>query len=142
MDSETTAEVRAAIKAIARDVKVDAIQIATTKGIEETRQMISHIDHKVSRDGFTAVIGPGAGHAKIRKQVKAKKKKDGTDTKATIRHKDARWALYKGVWHEYGTSAGLDPRPFMEEAWDANSGPARRVMRGAVKRAIEKAARG
>jgi HK97 gp10 family phage protein len=108
------------------------------------------ISYKMGRDGFTAVIGPGANNAQIRSkgfgEVKAKYTKSGALTKVTLRNKDARWQLYKALWVEFGTKTGKKgssaqpARPFLAPAMDLNRGRISRSVSAEINRILTKVA--
>jgi len=133
-------EIRAGAEAIERDMIGGA-------PIDEG-DLARSIAHKLGRDGFTAVIGPGADNATIMKSglgdVASKFTKGGELTSVTIRNKEARVNLFKALWAEFGTKdhGGTSARPFIQPAYDANKDQISRRTKAAVIKALKDAARG
>ena len=147
LDPETTKNVATAIEqagvSLARRVRSNAPR--------DTGDLIEQIGYKVSRDKLTVVAGVGAGNAHIQKSgfsgVAVKRTKSGSKTKVTIRNENARWQLYKALWHEFGTkgSSDLPPLPashFHQRAFDSEEKAIKRKVQGAVSRALTVAASG
>lgn len=147
LDPETKKNVASAIEqtgiALARGVRARAPR--------DTGDLIAEVGYKVSRDKLTVVAGVGAGNARIQKsgfaEVVVKRNKSGAKTKVTIRDENARWQLYKALWHEFGTK-GTDKVPpqsashFHQKAFDAEEKQIKRKVQGAVSRALTVAASG
>lgn len=147
MDQAITADIRQAIAAGARDIEQDMVGGAPV----DEGDLVRSIAHKVSKDGFAAAIGPGAGTAQFTKGfgvIKEKYTKDGGLTAASVRNKHIREQLYKARWIEFGTQQGKPgshpqpARPFMQPAFDANKHAITRAVHVAINTALKVAADG
>lgn len=125
IEPELARPVRAAVKASATRVKVNAIASALEQDIRDTGDMIASIDYKLSYRGMVAVIGPGAQSAYVRKSAFANlgtraDKYKRPETK--IRHKTAQMNFMKGYWAEITVPKHIarPPRPFMNAAYEEN----------------------
>jgi len=137
IDPETTDGIKLAVKIGAEDISDTAAHIAFSKGLYDTGDLIDSIEYKIGRDGFTAVIGPGA------KRVSIAKSPFNTKLYVTERDKYEAWQFFKGYWAEFGTKgspkhniAPRTPRPFMQPAWDANKERISIAINQAVNRAL------
>lgn len=156
LEPETTAE----LKGLVETTGAMLAGAVAANAPRDSGDMAKHVGYKVSRDGLTVYAGVGAGNLHIQKNgfgaVKTKLTKAGNETKATIRNKAARWALYKALWHEFGTkgakasrigkgkrkgaaTAAGRPQPashFHQRAYDAVMPAMKGRIRGAVQKAI------
>lgn len=112
-----------------KEVMIDAVMIANMKDIRQSGDMIESISFKLHRDGSSVLVGPSAN--------KASWQSYGWDTRSkgaqnlSIKQKDAQWQYFKAYWAEFGTQPhslgggrqhpGIQPRSFMEEAWNSNA---------------------
>lgn len=156
MDPEITEGIREAIKRGATEIEKDAINNARTAdygkipGIRDTGDMINSISSSISRDGFSAIIGPEAKRARAGFQkVTEKFTKKGARTAATVKNKQARWNIFKAYWAEFGTKGNpaknipkVIPAPFMRPAFDVNRDKIWRDCQKATEKAIRQAAAG
>lgn len=144
IDPEATRGVKKAVERAAQAIEADAIgNVPIDEG-----DLQRSISYKVGRDGFSAIIGPGVDRATIRSKglggATMKFTRSGALTSATIKDKDARFQLSKGLWVEFGTKSNdsgksMPPRPFMQPAFDVNKGWAVREIREAISDALESA---
>ncbi|MEM1142729.1 MAG: HK97 gp10 family phage protein [Pseudomonadota bacterium] len=140
MEEEITEGVASEIETVAKTVEQNMLGMVPV----DEGDLASVIAYKIGRDGFSAVIGPGAGSAQIKKGLglsAQKYLKGGGVTAATARNNFIRLQLYKAHWIEYGTR-NVPARPFIQPAWDVNKDQFRRQVRRAVDIAIGKAADG
>ena len=154
LDSDVTSEIREVIRrganSILHDAKANAESANYGKepGIRDTGDMIDSMDVKFGRDGFTALIGPGAESIKGLKAVKEVRLKSGKLSKVTIRNKRARRNVFKGLWAEFGTKGDptqnipkIVPAPFMQPAYDVNEGWIKKDLGKAIEKALANAVR-
>ena len=115
------------------------------------------IDVKMSRDGLSGIVGPGASAAEIVRRrtgsVFGRNAKSGKNKGKPIRlskmNKHLYWQFMKAYWAEFGTKGNpeknipkQDARPFMGPARDTNiRGIRLRISKG-VNRGLRRAARG
>ncbi len=128
-------------------------------GLIWTGDMAQWVDSKLSGDKLTVVVGVGAGNAHIRKNgfagVTAKYTASGNLTKATVRNRDARWAMYKALWAEFGTKGAsfsyngravtIPPQPatnFHQKAFDQAAPRIRQQAGLALKNILRDAVNG
>ena len=107
LDEESAKE----LKKVVSDSGKTLENLVRAKAPVQEGELREAVSHKVSSDGFTVMAGVSARHARGFKTVKARrvgKVTKGTRrlSKATIRNKNARWQLYKALWHEFGTKGG------------------------------------
>lgn len=149
IEPEISDGVRAAILNTAEAIKQDAIAGAPIR----EGDLVRSIDYKVGRDGFTAVIGPGAKAAEIARSRGgspfATQDRKGEIIRMSAANKKLLFQFFKGYWHEYGTKGSpkhnippLPARPFMQPAYLLNESYGKAQIRAAVKAALEKASRG
>jgi HK97 gp10 family phage protein len=95
---------------------------------KDTGDLAASIEHKISADGFSAVIGPAARSAAVAKAIRGSAfatRVLGKPIGATTA--DRLFQYFKGVWIEFGTKGnaekGIPPhpaQPFMRPAFDMN----------------------
>lgn len=138
MDPEITDGIKTEISSIAKEMETAMLGMVPV----DQGDLAETIAHKLGRDGLTAVVGPGAASAQIKRGMKMsqqKYKKDGTVTASTARNNNVRFQLYKAHWIEFGTKKKA-ARPFIQPAFDINKDRFKRNVRAAVKKAIDEAA--
>jgi len=155
MPEEITRDIKVEIESAAQDIERDMIGGAP----RDELNLVNSIGYKIGNDGFTALIGPAAESAQIKRGFKAVETgindqgkrvgitKTGADTKATIRNKFALMQMYKALWMEFGTKGGngtrpQPARPFIQPAWDVNRARLVKRVRHSVKKAIGRASDG
>jgi len=149
IEPEMQEPIKQAIVNTAEAIKLDAIAGAP---IDEG-DLVRSIDYKIGRDGFTAVIGPGARAAEIARSkggsAFATRTVSGEIIKMSAANKALLFQFYKGYWHEFGTKGSpennippLPARPFMNPAYQMNEEYGKQQVRAAVKLALERASRG
>lgn len=149
IEPELQEPVRQAVKNTAEAIKQDAIMLAP---IDEG-DLVRSIDYKIGRDGFTAVVGPGAKAAEIARSkggsAFATRDLRGEIIKMSAANKHLLFQFFKGYWHEFGTKGSpernippLPARPFMNPAFFLNEEYGKQQVRAAVKQALERASRG
>lgn len=149
IEPEMQEPVRAAILNTAEAIKQDAIAGAP---IDEG-DLVRSIDYKLGRDGFTAVIGPGAKAAEIARSrggsAFATQDRKGEIIRMSAANKKLLFQFFKGYWHEFGTKGSpehnippLPARPFMNPAYLLNEEYGKAQVRAAVKIALDRASRG
>ena len=154
LEPEITSEVRESIRRGANAILFDAKQNAESAdygkepGVRDTGDMIDSMSIKYGNDGFTALIGPAAQDVKTLGKIDARMLKSGAESKVTIRSKDAKWNVFKGLWAEFGTKGSpknnipaITPAPFMQPAFDANKGWIAKDVNKAVSQALADAVR-
>jgi len=143
---EITDDVRMAVRRGAEAVHADAVARAP---IDEG-DLVRSIEIRFGRDGLTAVVGPGA------RAVQLARRKAGTEfatrsprLRLSRRNKDLLFQFFKGRWIEFGTKGNsrlnIPPqpaRPFMGPAADLNKTFFKNEARVAVRRALDRLARG
>lgn len=110
---------------------------------EGSGDLAASIGIKYGRDGFTAVIGPGADTVKINKSP------FNTALYVSKRAKHDAWQFFKGYWFEFGTKGNpgknIPPqpaRPFMNPAYDANKGELMRDLQGVIAKTLTELSQG
>ena len=148
IEPELQEPIRQAIKNTAESIKLDAVAGAP---IDEG-DLVRSIDYKIGRDGFTAVIGPGARAAEIARRRAgspfATRIASGEIRLSAVNKKDL-FQFFKAYWIEFGTKGSpehnvppLPARPFMGPAYLLNEEYGKAQVRAAVKQALERASRG
>lgn len=140
MPEDINGGVKKEIKSAAVEIERDMLGMVPV----DEGDLADVISHKVGRDGFSAVIGPGAHTAQFKfgmRQAPQKLKKDGSFTLATERNNNIRFQFYKAHWMEFGTKHHAQ-RKFIEPAWDVNKDKLAAAVRAAVNNAVEMAADG
>lgn len=141
--------IRTAILNTAEAIKQDAIAGAPV----DEGDLVRSIDYKIGRDGFTAVIGPGAKAAEIARRKGgspfATQDRRGEIIRLSAANKKLLFQFFKAYWIEYGTKGSpehnippLPARPFMTPAYLLNEEYGKAQVRAAVKAALDKASRG
>lgn len=149
IEPEMQEPIKRAIVNTAEAIKLDAIAGAPV----DEGDLVRSIDYKIGRDGFTAVIGPGAKAAEIARSkggsAFATRTRRGEIINMSAANKHDLFQFYKGYWHEFGTDGspehGIPPlpaRPFMNPAFFLNEEYGKQQVRAAVKLALERASRG
>lgn len=148
MEPEITKGVKREVARAAQDIHDASVRNfrAIDKPDVGTGDMLNSMSYNISKDGFTAVIGPGAKNAKIFKAVFGDKAEGSYKTKAA---KQDRMNIMKGFWVEFGTKGApefdippMPPRPFMNPAWDANKDKLRDRIGKEVRDVLEAGANG
>lgn len=142
IDKTVTAQVRDAVQDVAEAVKWDAVERAPV----DEGDLVRSIDYKLSSDGMSAVVGPGARAAEIVRKKAGSAFKSRMDIKISAKTKEGLFQFFKGYWIEFGTKGNRKtgvgkkaPRPFMKPAWDTQSEWAKTRVRVAVNRALKQA---
>lgn len=149
IEPEMQAPIRQAILNTAEAIKQDAIANAP---IDEG-DLIRSIDYKIGRDGFTAVVGPGAKAAEIQRKKAgspfATRTAAGNEVRLSKTNKKLLFQFFKGYWIEFGTKGSpehnippLPARPFMNPAYLLNEEYGKAQVRAAVSAALKRASRG
>lgn len=149
IEPEMQQPIRQAILNTAEAIKQDAIAGAPV----EEGDLVRSIDYKIGRDGFTAVIGPGAKAAEIARSkggsAFSTQDRRGEIIKMSAANKKLLFQFFKGYWLEFGTKGlpernipPLTPRPFMNSAYLLNEEYGKAQVRAAVKAALDRASRG
>jgi len=148
--------VKKAVVAAAKRIEADAVGLAYMQDIKITGDMIASISYKVSGDGLSAHIGPGADRAYVRKNPFSNTALDktllsttrsgkvrGYDSAKYIKDKDARWNFMKGFWAEFGTEGPIpqEPQPFMGPAYELNRMRIHVLFSNSIDRALRAAVR-
>lgn len=134
MEPAASDHVKEALIDVAEAIKWTAVSNAPV----QYGDLQASIDYKVSRDGFGAVIGPGANAVEFMRSKKATIFSRRFDIKITpARSHDLMQAL-KAFWLEFGTKH-IAARPFMQPAFDTNATWAKGEMRNAIKKALREA---
>jgi len=145
LEPEEKAIVQRALAKAAVRIKRDAIGLAIEQDIRLTGDLIRSIEVQRSRDKMTAIIGPSARDARVRKNpFHTGQYASIKQPAAQIRSAEAQWNLMKGWWAEFGTEGPIeqDPQPFMNPAFDMNERALRQEVRRSVNKALKKAALG
>jgi hypothetical protein len=127
-------------------IELDAVGILASRGSIDTGDLVRSVESKLSRDGLTGIVGPGAGAAEIvRKKAGSAFGAGSVSIRASTR--EALWNYFKGYWMEFGTKGSDDvppqpARPFMTPAFDSNKGRMVRRIRTSVDKALKRVARG
>lgn len=149
IEPELQQPIQTAIHNTAEAIKADAIAGAPV----DEGDLVRSIDYKIGRDGFTAVIGPGAKAAEIARSrggsAFATRTRKGEVIRMSATNKNLLFQFFKGYWHEFGTKGSpehnippLPARPFMTPAYLLNEEYGKAQVRAAVKAALDKASRG
>lgn len=149
IEPELQDPIRTAILNTAEAIKQDAIAGAP---IDEG-DLVRSIDYKTGRDGFTAVVGPGARAAEIVRRRSgspfATRTRQGLVIRLSAANKNLLFQFFKGYWIEFGTKGSpkhnippLPARPFMNPAYLLNEEYGKAQVRAAVKAALDRASRG
>lgn len=138
---DLTDPVRSAFEKGAADIAEEArFNLASTRTMQ-TGDLMAAIEFKVSRDGLTAVVGPGAKAANIiKKSTGSNFATRSTKIRMTKRSKKQLFQFFKGYWLEFGTKH-VAPRPFMGPAFDANRGRINAEVQQGITSALNRAAR-
>lgn len=149
IDPEATRELRAALANAAARIEATATQLVPV----DTGDLAGSIEHLISRDGLSAVIGPGARAAEINRQktgsefgrtIRSGKRKG---KKFTLRTANKRLLMmfYRGYWNEFGTKGnpqtGMAPqpaRPFMRPAFDINKNRAKAEIEDRINQVLRR----
>lgn len=141
IEAQVQSGIRPAITGAAQSIAADAARMAP----RDHGDLADAIEYKVSSDGLSAVIGPAAGAAVIEKTVKGSAFATRS-TKLTSVSKHKLLQFFKGFWLEFGTKGDparnippLQPRPFMQPAFDLNKKWATEKVRTAVNEQLKKA---
>jgi HK97 gp10 family phage protein len=123
----------------------------------DTGELRMSIQTKVSSDGLTAIIGPGARAAEILRSktgssfgTKSKRGKSaGKKVSLSRLNKRLLMSFYKAYWIEYGTKGApkrnIPPqpaRPFMTPAFDINKSYISNKVKAAINSILEQASNG
>lgn len=149
IEPELQDPIRTAILNTAEAIKQDAIAGAPV----DEGDLVRSIDYKIGRDGFTAVIGPGAKAAEIARSrggsAFSTQDRRGEIIRMSAANKNLLFQFFKGYWLEFGTKGSpennippLMPRPFMNPAYLLNEQYGKDQVRAAVKTALDRASRG
>lgn len=153
LDPEVTSGIRRVVREGSQAVEADALSHVP---IDEG-DLARSIESKIGRDGLTAVVGPGASAAEIKRRatgsafgsIRRSGRRAGERVNLSKSNKELYFQFLKGVWIEYGTKGSpannIPPRPaqpFMAPAWVANRTWLIGRARGALRSALELAARG
>lgn len=141
LPDDLTDPVRSAFEKGASDIAEEArFNLASTRNTE-TGDLMASIEYKVSRDGLTAVVGPGAKAANIIKKATGSSfATRSTKVRMSKRSKSLLFQFFKGYWLEFGTKH-IAPRPFMGPAFDANRERISADVQRGISSALDKAAR-
>lgn len=150
VDPEITSDIRQVVREGAQAIEADALSFVPV----DEGDLARSIEYKIGRDGLTAVIGPGASAAEIKRratgsafgQIRRSGKRAGQRVNLSKANKQRYFQFLKGVWVEFGTKGNaarnIPPqpaRPFMGPAWLANRpwliGRAQKALRIALQRA-------
>lgn len=142
LPDDLTIPIRAAFEQGAADIADEArFNLASTRTMQ-TGDLMASIEHKVSRDGLTAVVGPGAKAANIiKKALGSEFATSSTKFQLSKGNKKLLFQFFKGYWLEFGTKH-IAPRPFMGPAFDANKDAISAEVQKGIKNALDRAARG
>lgn len=153
VDPSITTELRNAV----RDGANMIARTAATLAPMDTGELRLSIETNVSRDGMTAIVGPGARAAEILRvrtgsqfgRVVAKGKNRGRKVNLSRMNKRLLMSFYKGYWAEFGTKGNpkrnIPPqpaRPFMGPAYDINKGAIRSRTQRDINRILARASSG
>ena len=125
MHKVTENSIKPVIEEVAEAIRLDAIDRVP----KDTGELARSIEKKVSSDGLTAVIGPGAKIAAIIKRQSgsafATRKAGGIKLSKASKH--LLFQFFKGYWIEFGTKGNAErnippqpARPFMGPSFDIN----------------------
>lgn len=148
IDPEITKSLRDALARAASAIEAAATQLVPV----DTGDLAGSIEHKISADGLTAVIGPGARAAEIIRSktgsqfgrfAKAGKRK-GQKVNMRGANKKLLMMFYRGYWVEFGTKGSAkhnippqSPRPFMRPAFDINKGRAKSEIAARINQVLK-----
>jgi hypothetical protein len=134
----------------ARSIK----QTQITSAPRRDGDLQASIDFKIGRDGFTAVIGPGANAVEIaRRRAGSAFAVGPRGIRMSRRNKKLLFQYFKAYWAELGTKGNAKknipeqrPRPFIRPSFDVHRGwmrdRANREMRKVMKAVIRQERRG
>jgi len=123
----------------------------------DTGELRASIETKVSSDGMTAIIGPGAKAAEILRtrtgsefgRFVRKGKNRGKKVNLSKMNKRLLMNFYKGYWIEFGTKGSAKKnipaqpaRPFMRPAFDTNQAVIASRVKSAINNILQRASSG
>ena len=144
IEPEATVGLKKALRDGAEAIKRDAQALAP----RDEGDLIAAIDATISRDGFTAVIGPGA------KAVNAERAAGRAASRGKVvilssANQELLFQFFKGLWFEFGTKGDpkrnvppLAAQPFMGPAYDLNAAWIKNNARRELAKALQRAAAG
>lgn len=153
LDSNLTKGIRHVIQQGAQAIEADALALVPV----DEGDLARSIEYKLGRDGLTAVVGPAASAAEIKRkatgsafgQIRRRGKKRGQRVKLSKRNTELYFQFLKGYWIEFGTKGNsqrnIPPqpaRPFMGPAFAMNRAWITGRARRALRLALEQASRG
>lgn len=143
VDKDISMPVRAAVKASAKRVEVNAIANALKQDIRDEGDMIRSITSKITRKGLVAIVGPGADSAYVRKSAFAnlgeRRSAIKTDVK-WLQAADDQMNFMKGYWAEITVPKHVSKprRPFMNPAYEDSRLDIQKWFDKAVFKSIDK----
>lgn len=146
IEPAATQELRDTVEDGAQKIHFDALTLVP----RDEGDLARSIAYKLGRDGLTAVIGPGAENAKLRKnKAHVGYVVAASGVRMSKANKDRLWQYFKGYWVEFGTKGSprhnippQPPRPFMNPAYLMNRDWIKRDASKAIGKALERASRG
>lgn len=146
IEPEATQELRDTVQDGAQKIHFDALTLVP----RDEGDLARSIAYKLGRDGLTAVIGPGAENAKLRKnKANVGHVVAASGVRMSQANKDLLWQYFKGYWIEFGTKGSpkhnippMPAQPFMNPAYLRNRDWIKRDAEKAIEQALEKASRG
>lgn len=146
MPDEVVAALRTEVRRGLDEIEKDALGLVPV----DEGDLAQSIEVKVSRDGLTGIVGPGARAAEIVRR-KTGSAFGVSSSKVNLRRSTAEQLMqfFVGYWLEFGTKGSpennvppLAPRPFMSPAYDVNRRAIVRRISKAVDRVLERVAKG
>ncbi|MEP3114923.1 hypothetical protein [Nisaea sp.] len=144
MPDQIEKHVRPALVVVATATAVDAASIVR----KNYGDLAASIEPNFSRDGLSALVGPGAKGVKAERRV-GRARARGKQLNLSGANQDLLFQAHKGAWIEFGTkgspSKGIAPHPaypFMAPAWDMNRSFGIALVRDAIDAALASITKG
>lgn len=138
MPDEIEKYIKPALVAVATATAVDAASIVR----KNYGDLAASIEPNFSRDGLTALVGPGAKGVKAEKRA-GRALSRGRRINLSDANQHLLFQAHKGMWIEFGTKGspgkGIPPHPaypFMAPAWDMNRSFGIALVREAIDAAL------
>ena len=146
IDKEVTQELRDVVSESLDEIERDALGLVPV----DAGDLAHSIEVKISSDGFTGIVGPGAKAAEIvRRKAGSVFAFAGDKINLSAAKKHDLFQFFKGYWIEFGTKGSPEhnippqpARPFMTPAYEFNRPRIRERVKAAIDRILQRVANG